>query len=82
MREEVELEELENQTLTCYERFCTTMTEEITPKRFREIMEAHRTIEDKEHRHQVADQLMKKVLKQQGFEEGVEIFQKMSKWYS
>lgn len=53
----------------------------ITPQMFAEQMRKF-SYDDEEMGHISADHLMTKVLEQFGYEEGIEIFQNMGKWYS
>ena len=48
---------------------------------FREILETLSKNEDEEIRHKIADALLCEVLKQNGYGEGIEIFESMGKYY-
>lgn len=56
--------------------------EKITPDVFENIMEGIASSNDKELRHSHADDLMCEVLRQLGYEKGVEIFSDMERWYA
>lgn len=52
------------------------------PKEFAERMRDINEIEFTDDRHHAADELMCEVLNDLGYEEGVEIFENMNKWYA
>lgn len=55
----------------------------MTPEKFKQRMaEFFKEGYDKEGAHGNADDLMCKVLRELGYEEGVEIFETADKWYS
>lgn len=54
----------------------------MTPQEFKEKMEEIADILDIEVSHGFADDLMKQVLIELGYEEGVQVFEKMDKWYA
>ena len=56
------------------------MSPEEFADRMRQIAEG--TWNDTEGRHEMADELMCELLEAMGYEEGIEIFDDMEKWYS
>ena len=56
----------------------------MTPEEFADRMRqiAEDTWNDAEGRHAMADELMCELLEALGYEEGIEIFDDMEKWYS
>ena len=54
----------------------------MTPEEFRNAMMGHKENDDVEDAHKDADVLMCKVLRSLGYAEGVEVFEKMQKWYA
>lgn len=54
----------------------------MTPQEFKEKMIEISKIVDIECSHGLADDLMKKALIELGYEDGVQIFEKMDKWYA
>lgn len=54
----------------------------ITPEEFSQEMKRIAEIDDQETGHVKADELMLLVLRQLGYGDGADIFDKMSKWYS
>lgn len=54
----------------------------IMPAEFERKMREISEIDDSETKHIKADELMCEVLKSLGYEVGVEIFEKMRKWYA
>lgn len=54
----------------------------ITPKEFADKMREYDKSNDPEMKHVHADDLMCEVLRELGYEEGVEIFEEMYIWYS
>jgi len=53
----------------------------MTTKEFADKMKEIATLGDKETRHMLADDLLSDCLKELGFHEGCEVFNKMQKWY-
>lgn len=54
----------------------------MTREEFERRMAKISDILDPEHKHTKADELMAQALKDEGYEEGVEVFEEMNKWYS
>ena len=54
----------------------------MTPDEFAEKMAYLYESNDTEMKHRIADDLMCEVLTRLGYEEGVQIFYNMTKWYS
>ena len=56
----------------------------MTPEQFRDAMKEidEKYGADTEGAHGQADDLMCKLLRELGYEEGVEVFEKMHKWYA
>ncbi len=54
----------------------------MTPNEFKKEMEIIAKYNDTEVAHYEADELLCDILKELGFEEGVEIFENMGRWYA
>lgn len=54
----------------------------ITAAEFERKMKKIAEIEDDENRHKKADDLLCKTLKSLGYEAGVEIYERIGKWYA
>ena len=54
----------------------------MTPEEFKKEMLEISKLGDLEGSHKIADNLLCKILKEFGYKEGVEIFEKMTKWYA
>jgi hypothetical protein len=54
----------------------------MTPEQFKRQMEKLNTGGDIEAEHSLADRLMCEVLRELGYGDGVELFEKMEKWYA
>lgn len=54
----------------------------MTPEEFKKEMLEISKIGDEEAQHEIADDLMCEILKELRYEEGVEIFKEMDKWYA
>lgn len=57
-------------------------SEKITPGEFERRMKEYKKRLGPEIGHVKADNLMEQVLRQHGYEEGVDIFHEMGKWYA
>lgn len=60
----------------------TELEKEFSAKGFVNEMRRINRDDDTEMAHILADELMCKLLRELGYNEGVEIFEKMGKWYS
>lgn len=54
----------------------------LTPEEFEKIMKTYSELSSKADRHELADKLVCDLLRALGYEDGVEIFEKMEKWYA
>lgn len=54
----------------------------ITPEEFKQKMQEYDGMYDMEERHAYADALMCVTLQELGYEDGIKIFESMSKWYA
>ena len=52
------------------------------PQEFKELMEQLENLDDPEEAHARADILMCEVLNELGYSEGIQVFEKMTKWYA
>lgn len=54
----------------------------MTPENFAAAMTELSFIEDKERRHGAMDDLLCKLLSELGYQDGVDVFNRVDKWYS
>ena len=65
------------------EQYEKIMIRAVTPKQFAEIMQMISEVEEgTEYKHRTADFYMCEILRGLGYKDGIEIFEKMEKWYA